>query len=168
MNSILTEEQLQTFYSNLDKDQKRLSAKLYKDRERKLKSHDLKPGHCCEETSDDETSSNNKCKKKNRRKRKNSKHSIAETNPIITNSVVNLSKLELTEAEIKLVSKGLRFCPRPKTYDRGKLKKDTEEFCRRLRFKAHFALHPMNKPEENLICDQPIFRNKSNWTPPKS
>ncbi|KAL3861396.1 hypothetical protein ACJMK2_007431 [Sinanodonta woodiana] len=92
LNSILTEEQLQTFYSKLDKDQTRLSAKLYKARERKLKSHDLKPGHCCEETSDDETSSNNKCKNKNRCKRKNSKHSIAETNPIATNSVVNLSK----------------------------------------------------------------------------
>jgi predicted GIY-YIG superfamily endonuclease len=168
LNSVSTEEQLKTFYSKLNKDQQRLSSKLYKVRDRKLRSHDLQPKDCCEETSIDEISSKNNRKKKNRRKRKNRKHSVTNTNATVTNTVVNISNLELTDAEIKLLSKGLSFCPRPKTYDRGKLKNDTEEFIRRLRLKAHFALQPTNKSKENISCDQPTFRKKSNWTPPKS
>ena len=34
--------------------------------------------------------------------------------------VVNLSSAELTESEKSLLSKGLNFCPRPKSYDKGK------------------------------------------------
>ena len=52
--------------------------------------------------------------------------------------VVNLSSVDLTESENCLLSKGLGFCPRPKSYDRGNLLHDTKFFSRRMRLKSHF------------------------------
>ena len=52
--------------------------------------------------------------------------------------VVNLSSVELSESESSLLSKGLGFCPRRKSYDRGKLVEDTNAFSRRLHLKSHF------------------------------
>ena len=43
-----------------------------------------------------------------------------------TTPVVNLSSVDLTESENRLLSKGLDFCPRPKSYDRGNLLHDTK------------------------------------------
>ncbi|MCG8049354.1 MAG: hypothetical protein N0E48_27815, partial [Candidatus Thiodiazotropha endolucinida] len=36
-------------------------------------------------------------------------------------TVINLSSVELSDSEKSLLSKGLGFCPRPKSYDRGSL-----------------------------------------------
>lgn len=56
--------------------------------------------------------------------------------------VLELSSVELSESETSLLSKGLGFCPRPKSYDRGKLVEDTNAFSRRLRLKSHFHSFP--------------------------
>jgi len=50
------------------------------------------------------------------------------TGTFVSNNVFNLSKRQLTEAEISVLSKGLKFSPTPKEIDRSKLKQDLEEF----------------------------------------
>ena len=50
----------------------------------------------------------------------------------------NLSKKILTEAEVSVLSKGLKFFPTAKGIDRAKIKEDLEEFGRRLRLKWHY------------------------------
>ena len=70
------------------------------------------------------------------------KRTTRQTDEQVTNldSVVgNLSSAKLTESEKSLLSKGLNFCPQPKSYDKGKLVEDTKVFTRRMRFKSHFA-----------------------------
>ena len=77
--------------------------------------------------------------------------------------VVNLSSAELKESEKSLLSKGLNFCPRPKSYDKGKLVEDTKAFTRRMRLKSHFADHSDSRSQEKY----PDFIPKSDWQPPK-
>ena len=77
--------------------------------------------------------------------------------------VVNLSSAELTESEKSLLSKGLNFCPRPKSYDKGKLVEDTKAFTRRMRLKSHFADRSDSRSREKY----PDFIPKSDWQPPK-
>ena len=50
-------------------------------------------------------------------------------------TVVNLSKRSLTEAEVSLLSKGLKFCPTPEKIDIYSLRKDIKEYVRRVRLK---------------------------------
>ena len=78
----------------------------------------------------------------------------------VSPNVVNLSKRDLTEGEISLLSKGLKFCPAPKDLDRGKIKTDLEEFGRRLRLKWLFR-------EENNAFETNPFRPKSTFKPPR-
>ena len=57
------------------------------------------------------------------------------TGKFVSNNVVNLSKKVLTESEISVLSKGLKFSPTPKELDRSQLKQDLEAFGRRLRLR---------------------------------
>ena len=50
-------------------------------------------------------------------------------------TVFNLSKKILTEAEIKVLEKGLDFAPIQKTLNERELRKDFEEFSRKMRCK---------------------------------
>ena len=79
------------------------------------------------------------------------------------NVVVNLSSVKLTQPEKALLSRGLGFCPRPKSYDRGKLIEDNLAFNRRLRLKSHFSECVDTRPKETY----PDFVLKSDWQPPK-
>ncbi|CAG2243420.1 unnamed protein product [Mytilus edulis] len=93
--------------------------------------------------------------------------------------VVNLSSIELTTSEEKLLSKGLNFCPAPATVNNLQLETDVEAFARRLRLKEHFNRQQkknlkeagMNESDyesdEGDICI-PKFKKKSKWNPPKS
>ena len=79
--------------------------------------------------------------------------------------VVNLSKRVLTEAEISLLSKGLKFCPTPEKIDIYQLRKDIREYIRRIRLKEYFY------SEENVdgdFSEMPSFRSKSNWSPDRN
>ena len=76
----------------------------------------------------------------------------------VSQNVVNLSNRVLTEAEISVLSKGLKFCPTPKEIDRAKIKEDLERFGRRLRLKWYY------RNEEEYFSTNP-FRKKSNFNP---
>ena len=62
------------------------------------------------------------------------------------NTAFNLSKKVLTETEIKVLEKGLDFAPIQKTLNEPELRKDFEEFSRRMRHKWHFR----NEVSENF------------------
>ena len=82
------------------------------------------------------------------------------TGKFVSQSVINLSKRELSKDEISLLSKGLKFCPTPRDLDRGKIKTDLEQFGRRLRLRWFF------REEEGEFETNP-FRPKSTFSPPK-
>ena len=56
----------------------------------------------------------------------------------VSDNVLNLSKRVLSQAEISLLSKGLKFVPTPRSFDRAALKLDLEKFGRKLRLKWFF------------------------------
>ena len=62
--------------------------------------------------------------------------------------VVNLSSVELSESDSSLLSKGLGFCPRPKSYDRGELIEDNYAFSRCMHLKSHFSGFPDTRAPE--------------------
>ena len=76
----------------------------------------------------------------------------------MSDSVFNLSKRDLSEAEISLLSKGLKFCPTPKGVDKSQIKNDLEQFGRRLRLKWFF------RNEEDTYEINP-FKPKSTFNP---
>ena len=78
-------------------------------------------------------------------------------------TVVNLSKKELTGAEISLLSKGLKFCPTPEKVDIYSLRKDIREYVRRVRLREYF--YSEQDDVGGSFSDLPAFRKKSSWTP---
>ena len=50
-------------------------------------------------------------------------------------NVVNLSKRVLSEPDLSLLSKGLKFCPTPEKVDMYALRKDINDYVRRIRLK---------------------------------
>ena len=56
----------------------------------------------------------------------------------VSKNVVNLSRRNLTDSEISLLSKGLNFIPTSNTKDKAKLKTELEALGRKLRLKWHF------------------------------
>ncbi|KAL9977158.1 hypothetical protein ACROYT_G014536 [Oculina patagonica] len=79
--------------------------------------------------------------------------------------VVNLSKRELSEAEISLLSKGLKFCPTPEKVDVYNLRKDIREFVRQIRLREFFYC---DDEVDGAFSDIPTFRNRSAWCPEKN
>ena len=82
-----------------------------------------------------------------------------------------MSNTPLSDAQIKLLSKGLKFTPTPKS-NKTELESDIKEFNRRLRLKEYFYESDENSEsdtEENSDPDsktgKPLLRNKSNWNP---
>ena len=74
-------------------------------------------------------------------------------------NVFNLSHKVLSETEIRVLSKGLQFVPTPSKIDEVVLRKDFDEFRRRMRNKWHFR--------ENITMDFseiPAFRPKGTFT----
>ena len=67
-------------------------------------------------------------------------------------------KKNLSEAEISLLSKGLKFVPTPTYVNRAALKEELEKFGRKLRLKWHF------RNEESSGPFNP-FRVKSKFNP---
>jgi hypothetical protein len=77
-------------------------------------------------------------------------------------NVFNLSHKVLSKTEIRVLSKGLQFVPTSFKIDEEDLRKDFNEFSRRMRNKWHFR--------DNVMADFseiPAFRPKSTRTPPK-
>ena len=104
---------------------------------------------------------NNEKKKRNRHRQRRQKRTNNGTN-----TVVNLSdSVELTYSDKTLLSKGLNFCPRPKTYNAFEVEKDVQASARRMRLKEHFA-KKQNSDSEQLTAEQLKFRPKSTFIPP--
>jgi len=53
-------------------------------------------------------------------------------------TVVNLSRRVLTQAEVSLLSKGLKCCPTSEKIDIYSLRKDIKEYVRRVRLREYF------------------------------
>jgi hypothetical protein len=56
----------------------------------------------------------------------------------VSENVVNLSTRNLSHAEVKVLSKGLNFCPTAKEIDKHKLAQDLAEFSRKMKCRAYF------------------------------
>ena len=77
---------------------------------------------------------------------------------------MNLSRMELSEEDVSLLSKGLKFSPTPTDIDKAQLKSDIEAYKRRMRLRWHFR-----NQEDNFTPDNSDnkFKVKSTWQPPK-
>ena len=74
--------------------------------------------------------------------------------------IKNLSNKQLTESQINLLAKGLKFIPTPVTNDnliRQQLLHDFEQFARRMRLQYKYY---------GTEKEQHHFYVKSNWNPP--
>ena len=74
--------------------------------------------------------------------------------------VFSLSNKVLPDTEINVLGKGLGFTSTPAFISESDLKRDFEDFARKMRYKWYFR---------NYITESfsqlPAFRNKSNWNP---
>ena len=73
-----------------------------------------------------------------------------------SDTIFNLSHRVLSDAEIKILEKGLDFAPIQRKINERELRKDFEEFCRRMRIKWHF----WNEPTSDF-SNIPAFPPKS-------
>ena len=79
-----------------------------------------------------------------------------------SDTIFNLSHRVLSEVEIKVLEKGLDFAPIQRKINEPELRKDFEEFSRRMRIKWHFRNEPSSE-----FSEVPAFSPKSTWKPPK-
>ena len=61
-----------------------------------------------------------------------------EQSKFVSDNVINISSRVLTQAEVSLLSRGLKFCPTPIELDISSVKRDIKEFGRKLKCKAFF------------------------------
>ena len=78
-----------------------------------------------------------------------------------SDTVLNLSKKILNETEIKVLENGLGFVPTPNTINEEDLRRDFDDFSRKMRCKWYFR--DEMSPD---FRDIPFFRPKSFWKPP--
>ena len=84
-------------------------------------------------------------------------------------TVVNLSGVDVSPPELSLLSKGLKFAPKPPRANRFQLKQDLEDFGRRIRLREFFYDPEASDDEdEGNHQEDRKFREKSTWTPPKN
>ena len=72
-----------------------------------------------------------------------------------------MSSRELSNEEIKLLERGLKFTPTPKQ-NRSELKTDIQEFSRKIRLLEYFNDQQPNGDDKSLV------KNPSNFVPPMS
>ena len=98
--------------------------------------------------------------KQQRRHRRFRRPRPEATLPPVPNTVINLSSCIISDAEHKLLSKGLNFCPTPREVNQAQLSQDLTEYYRRIRLREFFL--------DAETCDPEPFRIKSTWIPPKN
>ena len=79
--------------------------------------------------------------------------------------VVNMSKRHLTEAEISLLSKGLKFCPTPERIDVYNVRKDRRDYIRRIRLREYFYCED---DVDGDFSEMSALRTKSTWCPERN
>ena len=67
----------------------------------------------------------------------------------VSKNVIDLSRTNLFGSEILLLSKGLKFVPTANKINRAKLKKELEEFGKKLRLMWHFR-----NDERSFVTDR--------------
>ena len=72
----------------------------------------------------------------------------------------NLSKKVLTETEIKVLERGLGFVPTPNLINEADLRRDFEDFSRKMRCRWYFR-NQLSDDFSNVLA----FRSKSQWKP---
>ena len=77
----------------------------------------------------------------------------------VNDNILNLSKRQLNNAEISILSKGLKFVTTPRFVDQAALKTDLEAFGRKLRLAWHF------RNDENNPFEYNPFKKKTNFNP---
>ena len=75
---------------------------------------------------------------------------------LVSKNIINLSSKNLSRFEIPLLSKCLKFVPSANKIDRAKLKRELEEYGRKLRLMWHFR-----NDERTFLIDE--FRPKSSF-----
>ena len=78
-----------------------------------------------------------------------------------SDTVFNLSNKVLSQTEISVLEKGLGFVPTPNMINEADLRRDFNEFSRKMRCKWYFR----DEPSEEF-SEIPAFRPKSTWKPP--
>ena len=78
-----------------------------------------------------------------------------------SNTAFNLNNRVLSENEIRVLEKGFDLAPIQRKINEFELRKDFEEFCRRMRTKWNFR----NEPSQDFSV-VPAFARKSSWKPP--
>ena len=73
-------------------------------------------------------------------------------------TVFNISQRVLSEIEVQVLKKGLDFAPIQKTKNEPELRKDFEDFSRRMRITWNFR----DQSSEDF-SDKPAFRRKCSW-----
>ena len=76
----------------------------------------------------------------------------------VSKNVINLSRRNLSSAEISLLSKGLKFVPTANKIDQANLKRELEEYGRKLRLMWHFR-------NDERPFSQERFKPKSTFNP---
>ena len=79
-----------------------------------------------------------------------------------SDTIFNLSHRVLSDAEIKILEKGLDFAPIQRKINDSELRKDFGEFFCRMRIKSHFR-----NESTSDFSNIPAFAPKSAWKPPK-
>ena len=77
----------------------------------------------------------------------------------VSDNVFNLSRRNISDSELNLLSKGLSFVPTSERIDRYQLKNDLERFGRNIHLKMFYA----NEPTPSF-SNSPAFRIPSKWT----
>ena len=98
-------------------------------------------------------------RRKNRRTRSELQNS---SNLTLDDPVIDLSNVQLSPAEMKLLSRGLTFAPTPQSINWSVVQADINDFARRLRLKEFFH----NEDDITTDTDTHPFRCKGSWTPP--
>ena len=98
--------------------------------------------------------------KRNNRRARSKRHKA--TTMQAEDTVINLSNVQLSQAEIKLLSRGLTFVPTPQRINWPEVQADINEFARRLRLREFFFADN----DITTDSDNHPFRCKSSWTPP--
>ena len=91
-------------------------------------------------------------------------------NCVYRDLVVKLSNYQLTDDEIKVLAKGLKFIPSPRNINKTEVLADIKKFRRRMRLKEFF--HDKNNSTESKTSDTNendyetrAFRKPSTFTP---
>jgi hypothetical protein len=86
-----------------------------------------------------------------------------------------LSSKDLKPAEIRILSKGLNFCPTPNKINEEQLSADLDKFARSLRIKEYFSakerdclVDESSDSEDDNEIPLPRFKKKSSWIPKPS